>query len=59
MNKENDSRFASIEDCIEECYIASKLCYDKADGTQVCPFDYQKCVEDCQKRFSSQTTGIQ
>jgi hypothetical protein len=36
MNREDDSRFASIEDCIEECYIASKLCYDKADGTPVC-----------------------
>ena len=51
MPKENNAKKAAFEDCIEECYLASKLCYEKSDGTPVCPFDFEKCADDCRRRF--------
>lgn len=44
---------ASFEGCIEDCYLSSKLCYEKADGTPVCPIDYRKCADDCRKRYTA------
>ncbi|MDX1707795.1 MAG: hypothetical protein R3274_04295 [Desulfobacterales bacterium] len=52
MTKDEISQKAALEECIEDCYQASKLCYEKADGTPVCPFDYKKCADDCHKRYS-------
>ena len=43
----------SFEQCIEQCYLDSKMCYEKADGTPICPFDYQKCADVCRKRYFS------
>lgn len=43
----------SYVDCIEDCFYSSKFCYEKPDGTMVCPIDYRKCADDCRKQYSS------
>ena len=53
MAKDKHPEIRPYEDCIEDCYFASKICYEKADGTPVCPFDFQKCAEDCRKQYLS------
>ncbi len=54
MSKGKDHQnMISIEECLEDCYFASKWCYEKADGTFVCPIDYHKCEDKCHERLSS------
>ena len=43
----------NFEDCIEDCYYSSKFCYEKPDGTTVCPIDLKKCLDECNEQHSS------
>ena len=52
MPKRNNPDDRKFEECVEDCYYSSKFCYEKSDGTPVCPIDYQKCVDECKRQHS-------
>ena len=53
MPKANNADNSSYEDCVEDCYYSSKFCYEKPNGTTVCPIDLKKCIDECKKQHLS------
>jgi hypothetical protein len=53
MPKAKNPEDFNYQDCIEDCYYSSKFCYEKPDGTTICPIDLKKCVDECNHQYSS------